>query len=81
MPTELSIKGVPDSLAQALRRRAAEHHRSLDEEAIGILKEGVAERRALTPAEFVAEVRAMGVHTPGDAAEIVREDRDGACRH
>jgi plasmid stability protein len=78
---DLSIKGVPDSLAEALRRRAEEHHRSLDEEAIDILKSGVAETQALTPAEFVAEVRAMGVQTPGEATTMIREDRDARRRY
>ncbi len=77
MPVELAI---PDELAEKLRRRAAQHQRSLDEEVVGILKASVGDKRRLTPAEFVAKVRARGLHSPAEAAGWIREDRDARSR-
>ena len=81
MPVDLSIKGVPDALVEALRRRAAAHDRTVDEEVVGILEDSLPERGRITPTELLAEVQAMGLHTPSDSVEIIREDRDGGHRH
>ena len=80
MAVDISIKGVPDSLAEALRRRAAEHRRSLHDELVGILRASVAQERTLTFSAFVAEARAEGFSTPAEAAAMVREDRDAGHR-
>ncbi len=77
MPVELAI---PDELAERLRRRAAQHQRSLDGVVVGILKASVGDTRRLTPAEFVAEAEEMGFCTPDEATAIIRKDRDaGHC--
>ena len=76
MPVNLSIKNVPDHIAEQLRRRAAKHHRSLQGELTAILEESVAEERKLTPTELLAELRAGDLRTPEEAARFVREDRD-----
>jgi plasmid stability protein len=76
MPINLSIKNVPDQIAERLRRRAARHHRSLQGELLAVLEEAVTEERSLTPAELLAEVRAAGLKTPAEAAGFVRRDRD-----
>ena len=39
MPVSLSIKNVPDELAEGLRARAARHHRSIQGELMAILEE------------------------------------------
>ncbi len=41
MPVNLSIKNVPDALAQALRDRAALHRRSLQQELMCLLEQSV----------------------------------------
>jgi antitoxin FitA len=41
MPVNLSVKNVPDALAEALRRRAAANRRSLQRELISILEAAV----------------------------------------
>jgi plasmid stability protein len=50
MPVNLSVKNVPDALAERLRERAAANHRSLQRELVFILEQavslGAAERRA-----------------------------------
>jgi plasmid stability protein len=80
MAVDISIKGVPESLAEALRRRAARHHRSVQEEVLGILQASVPEERPLTFSAFVAEGRAQGISTPGESAAMVREDRGAGHR-
>jgi antitoxin FitA len=76
MPVNLSIKNVPDHIADQLRRRAAKHHRSLQGELTEILEETVVKEQGLTPAEFLSELRAAGLRTPEESAKFVREDRD-----
>jgi len=50
MPVTLTIKQVPDSLAQKLRARAADNHRSMQGELMVILHDSVAEtHRAAEP--------------------------------
>ena len=44
MAVNLSIKNVPDSLAEALRTRAEQNHRSLQGELMSILQRAVAVR-------------------------------------
>lgn len=41
MPVNLSVKNVPDDLAQRLRERAAANHRSLQRELVSILEQAV----------------------------------------
>lgn len=81
MAVDISIKGVPDSLLEALRRRAAEHHRSVQDEVLGILLANTREQRPLTFSAFVAKGRAKGLRTPAEAAAMVREDRDAGHGH
>jgi plasmid stability protein len=76
MPVSLSIKNVPDAVAQQLRRRAARHHRSLQGELLAILEESVAGAGVLTPGQVVARVREAGLATPAESAAFVRADRD-----
>jgi plasmid stability protein len=75
MPVNFSIKNVPDDLADALRRRAEENHRSIQGELMAILESALA-RPELTPGEVVAQVRALGLSTPPDAVAMIRADRD-----
>lgn len=49
MPVNLSIKNVPDTLAQALRERAACNKRSLQRELLCLLEEAVAASPGATP--------------------------------
>jgi plasmid stability protein len=79
MSVALSIKGCPEGLLAELRRRAAEHHRSLDREVVAILKAGLTRGRRLTIGELAARARESGLRTPSEAAAIVREARDARC--
>jgi plasmid stability protein len=80
MGVDMTIRDIPDSVAAEIRRRAAEHHRSPENEARGILTAGVAKPGPLTIQDLLAEVQAIGLHTPSDSAAIVREARDARGR-
>jgi plasmid stability protein len=77
MPVNLSIHNVPDEIAERLRERARRSHRSLQGELMAILEESVFGRAPLTPAEALAEVRRLGVQTPEESVQMVRQERDG----
>ena len=76
MPVNLSIKNVPDHLAEEVRQRAAKHHRSLQGELISILEETVANEKMLSPHGFLKELRALGLKTPSESVKIIRRDRN-----
>lgn len=80
MSVNLSIKNVPDHLAEQLRKRAARHHRSLQGELMAILEENLENRRSLMPAELLSKIRASGLKTPGEAARLIRKERDERSR-
>ena len=77
MPVNLSIKSVPDSVVQRLRKRAERHHWSLQGELLVIIEAALREDRPSTATDILAEVRRLGLHTPSEAAALVRADRDG----
>jgi plasmid stability protein len=77
MPVNLSIKNAPDELAQRLKARARRHHRSLQGEMMVILESAVQEPEPMTPAQVLDRLRELNLSSPSEAAEIVREDRDG----
>ena len=76
MAVNLSIKNVPDHIAEQLRQRAAKHHRSLQGELMVILEESVTRKRFLKPSEILGELRRDGLKTPDEAVRFVREDRN-----
>ena len=76
MPVNLSIKNVPDALAERLRRRAAARHRSLQGELLAILEETVAGERRITVDEARRLVLESGLKTPSEARAMIRADRD-----
>ena len=75
MPVGLSVKNVPDDLAERLRKRAQRHHRSLQRELMVILEE-VAGLTKLSVEEAEKRLRALGFTTGDDSTAWVRELRD-----
>ena len=75
MSVSLSIKDVPDDLARALRARAKRNHRSIQGELMDLLETALRPRpfRALA---LLREVRALGLKTPAESVQMIREDRD-----
>jgi plasmid stability protein len=77
MPVNLSIKNVPDEIAEELRHRAAKNHRSLQGELMAILEEAAGRSSPMSPSEFLVGLRALGLRTPAESRAMIREDRDG----
>lgn len=76
MPDVL-IRNVPEETLEALRRRAARHGRSLQQELLRVLEDSAARSRR-DPARVAAAIRrrlAAGRHTFDDGTPPVREDR------
>ncbi|MFM7706598.1 MAG: FitA-like ribbon-helix-helix domain-containing protein [Planctomycetota bacterium] len=89
MPVNLSIKNVPDDLAQALREQAARNHRSLQGELMSLLVEAVraggtlwpppAQRtraRPLTVEEAAELARGLFPGGTQSSVDLIRQDRD-----
>jgi plasmid stability protein len=78
MPVTLTIKGVPDRVADALRVRAAASHRSLQGELMAILEDATthAHGRRMTLAEAWERARRAGPPSRNESRVIVRKLRD-----
>ena len=76
MSINLSIKNVPDKIAEQLKMRAAKNHRSLQGELMSIIEAAVANNETMTPFELLSEIRSLGLSTPFESSEMVRDDRD-----
>jgi len=76
MPVNLSIKNVPDLLADRLRDRAEKAHRSLQGELLAILEQAVYGSDPLTLSEALDLVRGLGLRTSPKATGMIRADRD-----
>lgn len=77
MAVTLSVKHVPEALAEKLRQRAAKAERSLQGELLVILRESVEAPKRLTAVEALRRLRASGVSTEADSAALIRAERDG----
>ena len=73
MSLSLSIKNVPDELAQRLRERAERNRRSLQRELLVILEEAASPRVA--PREALERIQALGLKTPGESVRMIRRLR------
>ena len=80
MPVNLSIKNVPDDVADKLRKRAKRNHRSLQGELLLLLEESAAMEsigtKRLSLEEFSRKMEKLDLHTASDSTEIIRHDRD-----
>ncbi len=76
MPVNLSIKKVPDVLADRLRARAELDHRSLQGELMEILEEAVYGPDPLTPSEALSRIQSWGLETRASSVDMLRADRD-----
>jgi plasmid stability protein len=80
MGINISIKNVPEEKVAQLKARAKRNHRSLQGELLALIEESLAaktaERKSMTLGEYVEEGLRMGLSTPAQAAQWIREDRD-----
>ena len=89
MPVNLSVKNVPDALAEELRQRAARNRRSLQRELMTILEAAVAGAadlrspaasgvgRGLTVDQLAERARSLFPRGTPSSVALIREQRDG----
>jgi plasmid stability protein len=75
VPVNLSVKNVPEDLAERLRQRAKRHHRSLQGELMAILEEA-ADLEKLSVEEAERRLKALSFRTGDESTAWVRELRD-----
>lgn len=73
MPVNLSVKNVPDDLAERLRRRAAANRRSLQRELLGILEAAVGLRAPSSTAAGATRELQPELITIDELAELSRK--------
>jgi antitoxin FitA len=75
MPVSISLKDVPDGLADALRDQAKQNHRSVQGELMHILETAVRPRpfRAIA---LMREIEKMGFTSQANSTDIIRKARD-----
>lgn len=76
MAVSLSIKNVPEEIVARLREKAKKNHRSLQGELMALLEEAV-NPEGLSVEELADEIDSLGLRTPDEATEMIRELRDG----
>ena len=76
MPVNLSVKNVPDHVAEKLRLRAKTTNRSLQGELLVLLHDAVSASTKLSPQELLQVVRSSGLRTPREAVAAIRAARD-----
>ena len=74
MPVNLSIKNVPEALADALRVRAERNHRSMQGEMMAILEAALLPPAAGEGTDPLERLRRAGVQTADDALALMRHD-------
>ncbi len=77
MPNIL-VRNVPQSVIDALKKRAKENRRSLQQEVLTVLETICVERDTRSPAQVAAAIRSRLEREGryfGDSAEMIREDR------
>lgn len=73
----ITLKNVPKDLAHRIKSQAKVHHRSMQGELMSILEQAVPARPKMTVKELADWVRARGISSPSESAQMVREMRDG----
>ena len=74
----LTVRNIPRPIFERLRDRAERHRRSMQGEILAILEAAATEQATRrTALETLEHVRALGVRTPAEALEMIRDDRDG----
>lgn len=78
MTVSLSIKDVPEELAEAIRQRAKANHRSLQGELMAML-ERHARPRGFRATELLEAARASGLYFKDASTQFIRQERDRLC--
>lgn len=75
MPTNVSVKNVPNDIMEKLRQRAKRHHRSLQGELLAILEEATGPAR-LSLEQAESRLRDLDFRTGDESMSWIRELRD-----
>ena len=76
--TDVLVRRIPEILIKSLKRRAARHRRSLQQELVTILESAANESTGQSAARIASAVRARlsrSGRTFSDSAALIREDR------
>ena len=76
MAVSLSLKDVPDDLADALRSQAKRNHRSLQGEMMHILETAVRPPRPFRALALMREIEKLGLKSETNSTDIIRRARD-----
>ncbi len=77
----LTIRNIPAAVLNRLKSRAARNHRSMQGEILSILEAAAAEpMQRVSAAEFLDQIRRLGLRTPAGSAAMIRADRRGNHR-
>jgi antitoxin FitA len=75
VPINVSVKNVPDELADRLKKRARRHHRSLQGELLAIIEEATnPEKISFEEAEI--RLKSLNFKTPDESQAWIRELRN-----
>jgi hypothetical protein len=64
-------------MVKRTKKRAERHHRWFQDRLMDIPEGAVGAAHPLTPDGVLAKVRRLGLSPPGEAATMIRKDRDG----
>lgn len=74
------IRNIPEAVLAALKERARQHGRSLQQEVASILQEAVRRTPPRSAAEVAAAIRARLAQAGGDYGDAAAEQREGRER-
>jgi hypothetical protein len=74
---DLSIKDVPVKELESIRAQAKRNHRSLQGELRAIISDAAQRARPkMSLEEVLKEIKKIGLTTPSESVQMIREDRD-----
>ncbi len=81
MGINISIKNVPKEKLDQLKLRAKRNHRSLQGELLAIIDQAIGPLAAppkgsITIQDLAEHGRRLGLSTPSESVQMIREDRD-----
>ncbi len=80
MGVNISIKNVPEEKVAQLKARAKRNHRSLRGELLALIEAAteveLPQQKTMTIDEVIEQGLRLGLRTPSQATQWIREDRD-----
>lgn len=76
MAKSLSLKNIPPSMINSLRKRAKKHRRSLQGELCTIIEETLESDKKLSMAEAIKKIKQLKVKTGAESVQIIKTNRN-----